>query len=257
MTFTLITGASTGIGYEVAKRFYFHGHSLLLVARNAERLEALKRELPETQNQKIKTIAMDLSSPNAARLLFEQTQHNGWYVDTLINNAGFGTFGLFDETNLETLENMMHLNMVTLTALMHFFIKPMRAAKHGQVINIASTAAFQGIPKFSVYAASKAFVLHLSEALHVEYKNYGICVSAICPGATATQFAIRAQMQNSKIFKPAVSATPEAVAALCYSTWKNRKAIAVHGIANRLLVFLSRFMPRTLNTKLAGKFVDV
>jgi short-subunit dehydrogenase len=257
MAYTLITGASAGIGYEIAKCFYSHGHSLLLVARNTERLEALKQKLPETQNQKIKIIAMDLSSPNAARLLFEQTQQHGWHVNTLINNAGFGTFGRFDETHIDTLENMMNLNMINLTALIHFFITPMCKAKHGHIINIASTAAFQGIPKFSVYAASKAFVLHLSEALHVEYKNYGICVSAICPGATTTLFAERAQMQNSKIFKPAVSATPESVAALCYNTWKSRKAIAVHGIANRLLVFLSRFIPRTLNSKLAGKFVDV
>lgn len=256
MAYTLITGASAGIGYELAKCFYSNGHSLILVARNVNALNALKAELPETENQNVKIIALDLSINDAARVLFEKTQQEGWHVNTLINNAGFGTFGVFDDLDLETLQNMMTLNMINVTALMHFFIKPMREKKQGQVINIASTAAFQGIPKFSVYAATKAFVLHLSEALHVEYKKYGVHVSVICPGATSTLFASRAQMQNSKIFKPALSATPQAVAALCYKIWKTRKAIAIHGFANRLLVLLSRFIPRTLNTTMAGKFVD-
>ena len=257
MNYTLITGASSGIGMELAKIFYTQGHSLILVARNESRLNALKAQLNSQEHQKIHCIPMDLSIPGASKRLYETLQQNNFHVETLVNNAGYGSFGRFDSISLDLHQNMLQLNMLALTELTHYLLVPMLEQKKGCVLNIASTAAFQGIPFFSVYAATKAYVLHLSEALHEEYHALGIRVSAVCPGATATEFAQRANMQNNRLFQSAFTASSEEVAKLCYRVCNSDRPIVIHGLGNRLLTWLSRWIPRKLGVRMAGKMVSM
>jgi uncharacterized protein len=249
MSTVLITGASGGIGYELAKLFARDHHNLVLVARSADKLAQVAREL-ETPGAPVKTIALDLASPPAPRFLFDQLQRDAIAVDILINNAGFGTFGEFAGTGEEEILGQIELNITALTRLTHLFLPPMIARRSGRVMNVASVAGFQPGPLMAVYYATKAYVISFSEAIANELRNSEVTVTCFCPGATHTGFAQRAGIQESRLFKlGAMSA--EKVALDGYRAVMEGRGLAISGLHNRALVQSERFAPRRLTTAIS------
>jgi short-subunit dehydrogenase len=243
MKTALITGASGGIGYELAKLFARDGYELILVARDHGRLneasEALSREfhVPTTVH------AIDLSSPSSAQFLSDAVARSGKAVDVLVNNAGFGLFGAFKDTKLERELSMIQLNITSLTELTKLFLPAMLARGSGRILNVASTAAFQPGPLMAVYYASKAYVLSFSEALAEELSGTGVTVTTLCPGPTETGFQRLAQMEGSKLFRRGVASSAQ-VAAQGYRAMNAGRRLTIAGLANRLMAFSIRFLPR-------------
>ena len=185
---TLITGASSGIGEEFARRYAAQKQDLVLVARSQDKLNKLAEEFTSQHGIRVTVFALDLSEPDAAERLWEETNRAGLEIDVLVNNAGFGTSGDVADENPERLEQEVRLNCLTLTGLTARYLPAMRERKNGTIINIASTAAFQPLPHMAVYGATKAFVLSFTEALWSETRKDGIRVLAVCPGSTDTPF---------------------------------------------------------------------
>jgi uncharacterized protein len=188
MSYTLITGASTGIGKEFAILCAMNQENVILVARNSDKLESLANELRNKYAVLVEVIVADLSQAGAAKKVFEKSEAYGLVVAKLINNAGIGLNGKFIEYSLELQMQLMQLNMNTLVELTHLYANTMRQHGGGEILNIASTAAFQAGPYMAVYYASKAFVLSFSEAIYSEFQEEGITVTVLCPGATKTDF---------------------------------------------------------------------
>ncbi|MEA3009057.1 MAG: uncharacterized protein QOJ91_749 [Sphingomonadales bacterium] len=234
---TLITGASAGLGVHFARQCRARGDELVLVARRKDRLEALASELGSAH-----VIAADLASPGAAGRLLGEVESLGLEVDTLINNAGFGSAGAFVEAPPERLLEMIDLNVRSLTELCRLALPPMLERGRGSILNVASTAAFQAGPYSAVYYATKAYVLSLSEALHEEAKGRGVHVSALCPGPTATEFFEVAGSPNGRLAKMATD--PKAVVAAGLAGLARNKAIVIPGAANKMGASASRFLPR-------------
>ena len=251
----LITGASGGIGLELAKIFAEKKQDLVLVARSAQKLESLQKELTECQGVRVDVIPKDLSRREAARELFEEVRSKGLFVEILVNNAGVGSFGAFAEIELSAHENQMDLNMVSLTQLTRLFLQPMLERKRGKIMNVASTAAFQPGPMMAVYYASKAYVLHLSEALADELRGSGVTVTALCPGPTRTGFQEKADMGGSKLFRSAVMSA-ESVAREGYLGLMRGQAVVITGFRNKLLANSARFAPRSLMTRIVRKIQE-
>ena len=195
----LITGASSGIGLAMAKDFANRGANLILTARSEDKLMQLAEDLSD-KNIKTHVFIEDISLPNSAQKLFNQVNAAELEVDVLVNNAGYGRWGNFDECPMEDYENMVHLNVTSLTELSYLFVDQMVKRGSGGIINVASTAAFFPIPYSAVYAATKAYVLSLSEALNFEYSKKGVHVMAVCPGATESKF-IKVATENSERLK--------------------------------------------------------
>ena len=185
---TLITGASSGIGEEFARRYAAQKQDLVLVARSQDKLNKLAEEFTSQHGIRVTVFALDLSEPDAAERLWEETNRAGLEIDVLVNNAGFGTSGDVADESPERLEQEVRLNCLTLTGLTARYLPAMRKRKNGTIINIASTAAFQPLPHMAVYGATKAFVLSFTEALWSETRKDGIRVLAVCPGSTDTPF---------------------------------------------------------------------
>ncbi|MFL5728953.1 MAG: SDR family NAD(P)-dependent oxidoreductase [Cytophagaceae bacterium] len=245
----LITGASSGIGMELARVFARHNHDLVIVARNEAKLNDLAKELQEKYQVRVKVIAKDLTQVNAADLLYSQLRHEKISIDVLINNAGFGTFGHFVDSTLRLQTEMMQLNMIALTQLCHLFGKEMIKAGKGHILNVASTAAFQPGPLMSVYFATKAYVLSLSEALHNELSDRGVSVSCLCPGLTETGFQKVAVMEEAGLVKGKKMMSAAEVAETAYEGLKKNKTIIIPGFKNKFLAFSVRLSPRNLVTK--------
>ena len=197
MKSVLITGASSGIGYEFAKIYAKNGHNLVITARRQENLENIRKEL-ESYSVKIETIVLDLSKEGAAKKLYENVKEKGIVIDTLINNAGFGLYGNFIETDVDREAEMIDLNIKSLVILTKLFLKDMIAIDKGEILNVASIAAFQPGPLMSVYYASKSFVLSFSEAVRNEIRKTNVNISVLCPGPTATEFERSANLEKSK-----------------------------------------------------------
>ena len=246
----LITGASGGIGYELAKLFAADGNNLVLVARNEQKLNEVKREIEKEFGVTVNVITCDLSKPRAAIEVFEATTNLNIKVDYLVNNAGFGDFGLFYERRFEKQSDMVSLNVTALTELCHLYLPQMVEKRHGKILNVASIAAFQPGPLMAVYYATKAFVLSLTEALSVELKGTGVTVTALCPGPTKTGFEDTAKLESSGLFKNLKVVTAKEVAIYGYKQMKKNKVIAIHGFMNRLIVCGSKLAPRALVRKL-------
>jgi short-subunit dehydrogenase len=200
MSTVLITGASGGIGYELAKLFARDHHNLVLVARSGDKLVQVAAEL-RTRDVTVKTIALDLATSLAPKFLFDQLQTDGLAVDILINNAGFGAFGEFAQMSNDEIFGQIQLNIIALTELTRLFLPPMLARRSGRIMNVASTAGFQPGPLMAVYYATKAYVISFTEALANEVRNSGVTVTCFCPGATHTGFAKRAGNDKSRLFK--------------------------------------------------------
>jgi uncharacterized protein len=245
----LVTGASGGIGEELARRLAADGRDLVLVARSRDRLEKLADELAGRHKVAARVLARDLTDPNAPRGIFEELRASGVEVETLVNNAGFGSYGLFAETDEERELDLLQVNVVALTHLTKLFLPGMIARRLGYVMNVASTAAFQPGPLMAVYYASKAYVLSFSEALSNETEGTGVVVSCLCPGPTETGFVEAAKMQQSKLFeRGAMSA--RAVAEAGYEGMLAGKRVVIPGARNNLLARTVGFLPRGLVAKI-------
>lgn len=248
----LITGASSGIGYEIAFIHARHGDNLVLIARSADKLENLKTELESSYGIKVLNIKADLTIPLEAEKIYRQLKESEINIDFLINNAGFGLYGKFHELEWTRQEAMINLNIVTLAHFCRLFIPDMLARGQGKIMNIASTASFLPGPGMAVYYASKAFVLHFSEALQYELRNSGVTVTALCPGPTISNFQEVASVQDSRLVKGKKLPTSKEVAEYGYKAMMNGKTVAVHGLMNKLITFGVRLNPRKLNTAIAA-----
>jgi uncharacterized protein len=244
----LVTGASGGIGADLARLFAADGHDLVLVARSEEKLSGLAEELSGGHNVVARALPADLARPEAPREISDRLRAEGVAVDALVNNAGVGSYGLFAETDLRAELDLLQINVVALTHLTKLFLPAMIARRRGYVMNVASTAAFQPGPLMAVYYASKAYVLHLSEALSNETAGTGVTVTALCPGPTETGFVAAAGMGESKLFDANVMDS-RAVAAEGYRGMLAGKSIVIPGLRNRLLAGSYRLAPRGLITR--------
>jgi short-subunit dehydrogenase len=243
--YALITGASSGIGLELAKLFARNGYGLILVGRERTTLERVGRELSRTHGVPHRAIAKDLIRSGAAEEIFDEIIRASIHVDVMVNSAGVGTYSCFAESDLEAELAMMQLNMVSLTHLTKLCLNEMLARGEGKILNVASTAAFQPGPLMAVYFATKAYVLSFSEALANELNGSGITVSVLCPGPTHSRFQQRAGMQGSRLFHRGVM-DAATVAAIGYRGLMRGTTIIVPGFVNRLLTFAVRIAPRRL-----------
>ena len=252
MNTALITGASSGIGEVFARRLAARGRNVLLVARSEEKLVTLCNELGRSNSIRAQYVAMDLSLGESPARLFEESEKRGLTIDMLVNNAGFGSFGEFSKHDIARELNMIDLNVKSLVELTHRFLIPMRERKQGAIINVASTAGFQGVPFMATYAATKAFVLSFSEALWEENRTHGIKVLALCPGVTDTNFfeAARGQKPPAR-----VAQSPEDVVDTALRALARGKSHVVSGWTNRAMVEVERLTPRSLVTRVAGRMM--
>ena len=247
MSTALITGASGGIGYELAKIFARDRHNLVLVARSADKLGQVADEL-QTQGVSVKTIALDLAAPPAPKFLFDQLHREGVAVDILVNNAGYGFYGEFSQMPEEEILGQIQLNITALTELTRLFLPGMIARRNGRIMNVASTAGFQPGPFMAVYYATKAYVISFSEAIANELHNSGVTVTCFCPGATYTGFAQRAGTENARLFKQLGAMSAEKVAHDGYRAVMKGRTLAISGAHNWLIAQSTRFAPRKMVT---------
>ncbi|NHE59222.1 SDR family NAD(P)-dependent oxidoreductase [Cyclobacterium plantarum] len=247
----LITGASDGIGLELAKIHASKGDDLVLVARTISKLNELKSELETGFGIKVYTIQKDLSVPNAAREVYDEVAKQKISIHYLINNAGFGDFGPFHESDWDKQAQMINLNILSLTQLTKLYLEDMIRQGGGKIMNLASTAAFQPGPLMAVYFATKAYVLHFSEAINNEVKEKGITVTALCPGPTESGFKAGAKMEESSLMKGKKLPSSKEVAEFAYRKMMQGKPVAIHGIKNYIQSNAVRFAPRALSVKIA------
>lgn len=250
----LITGASGGIGYELAKTFAKNDYDLILVARSIDRLQCLQAEVIQTYGVATAVISQDLSKADSALQLWEQVEQQGLTVDVLVNNAGFGDYGPFADCDWSKHSALLQLNMVTLTHLTRLCLPPMLERGYGKILNVASTAAFQPGPFMAAYYASKSYVMSFTEALAHELEGTGITATVLCPGPTrGTDFQKRAELDDLEFFKTLKLPEAYEVAQFAYNALERNQRVAVHGLVNRLLVFTNRIMPRRMVTNAVGQ----
>lgn len=243
----LITGASSGIGLEFAKVFAQNGYDLVLVARSTDKLQKLASEL---KTVKTHIISKDLSLPTAPKEVYDELEAQGIQIEVLVNNAGFGDYGFFHETDWSKQAQMIDLNMRALTELTYLFGKKMVARKSGKILQVASSAAFQPGPLMSVYYATKHYVLAFSEGIANEWKDFGVTVTTLCPGPTESGFQAGAAMEESKLVKGKKMPTSADVAKYGYKALMRGTVVAVHGMVNWLLAMSVRFVPRGMVTNM-------
>lgn len=240
----LITGASGGIGYELAKLFAKDHYNLVLVARSSDKLNQVASQLRQQFGLNVEAMALDLAQDQSVKMLFEHLKGEKLEVDVLVNNAGFGVFGEFAEMPEEEILGQVQLNVVALTHLTRLFLPAMIERRQGKIMNVASTAAFQPGPLMAVYYATKAYVLSFSEALANEVAGTGVVVSCFCPGATDTGFQKRAGIENSRLFKKIGAMNVETVARDGYRGLMAGKTLVISGTRNWLVAESVRFAPR-------------
>ena len=254
--YALITGASNGIGLELARTAASNNYNLILLARNAEKMMQLRAELEELYPIKVLAVGCDLTDPDAVEKVAALLQTRGIVPEILINNAGFGMYGPFEKIGTDTEENMIQLNITSLTDLTKVMYRQMRSRGSGKILNVSSIAGFMPGPCMSVYHATKAYVLSFTEALAVEAKGSGVTVTALCPGPTETNFENRASAGAGISAFKKFGKLPTAAKVAQYG-WKSMmkgKTVAIHGKQNRRMVFFSRFLPRETVANLTGKF---
>jgi len=256
MATALITGASNGIGLELAKIYASKGNNLVLVARNVLKLNEIKAELEKQYKIKVLNIGIDLSMPNAAQEVYNQTTANNIQVDYLINNAGFGDFGMFTETDWNKELQMINLNITTLTQFTKLYLRDMVKRGKGKIMNLASTAAFQSGPTMAVYYATKAYVLNFSEAIDNEVRSKGVTVTTLCPGPTESGFQAASAMEESNLVKGRKLPSAKEVAQYGYDSMMKGKVVAIHGIMNWIMAQSVRFFPRAAVVKITRKMQD-
>lgn len=243
----VVTGASSGIGAAIARILAARGWSLLLIARRAGALDALAREIRDSHGIAVDLLVADLATePGLAAALDTLTRRDA-DIGVLVNNAGVGTVGPFEDMPPAEIQRIMDLNMVALTRLTRSVLPGMTARKKGRILNVASTAAFQPGPEMAVYFATKAYVTSLSQALASETQGTGVTVTALCPGATATEFGPLSGIDRTRAFSGLLPiADPEAVARFGIAAMEKGRRLAIHGWYNVVLAMLSRIAPMAL-----------
>jgi uncharacterized protein len=248
----LITGASTGIGRELAMLFAKDNYRLVLIAREKGRLEDLAEELKQAHRTEVTILAKDLSLFQSVEEVCLTLEQNGIHIDILVNNAGFGVFGPFLTTDWDKEAQMIQLNILTLTHLTKRLLPAMVQKRSGRIMFVASTGSFQpGGPFLSVYYATKAYILSFSEAITHELKGTGVSVTTLCPGPTSTEFEKRAGFRQSKVFEK-VLMDAKVVAEIGYKGLRSGKSLVIPGIQNKVSILGVRFLPRKVTTQLIG-----
>ncbi|MDA0735343.1 MAG: SDR family oxidoreductase [Chloroflexi bacterium] len=250
----LITGATGGIGYETAKLFARDKYNLVLVARGEQRLKELGDELTKEYGITVMALAQDLAKLGASEEIFSNVQQQSITIDVLVNNAGFGSYGFFAESDLTKEMDMIQVNINALTHLTKLFLPGMLQRKSGKILNVASTAAFFPGPIMAVYYASKAYVLSFSEAIANELKGTGVTVTALCPGPTRTGFQSNAAVGNARLFESSQLMSAETVAKVGYKGLMRGKTVVIPGLTNQLMSLSPRFTPRNLTTSIVRYF---
>jgi short-subunit dehydrogenase len=249
---SLITGASSGFGVQFAKLLAARKSNLVLAARRTEPMERLAAELRQKHGVNIAIETFDLARPGAGTEIKLRLDTRGVSIDILVNNAGYGWYGSFIDQPLDTITNMLQLNVTTLTELTHLFAADMVERRTGHILLIASLLGYQAVPGYAVYAATKAYVLLLGEALHQELEPHGVAVTALCPGPSATSFAEVAGARSSPLLKM-MTMDPHTVAEAGIRAMLERRATMVPGFLNKAIVFLDRLMPRPMQRTIFGK----
>jgi len=247
----LITGASYGIGEAFARQLAAQGANLVLTARSIERLETLAAELRNNHSISVRVIEADLSDYYSPHSIFQQTEGRGLQIDMLVNNAGFGAVGDFADLPLDRQIEMVQVNVMAMVALTHLFLQPMLLRRDGAIIQLASTASFQGVPYSSIYAATKSFALIFSEGLWAECRSLGVRVMALCPGPTATHFQVVAGTASQR--DPKKMQTADEVVSAGLKALADGRSHVISGFSNRAMVFIERLAPRSLVTRIATK----
>jgi uncharacterized protein len=251
----LITGASGGIGFELALLFGRDRYDCILVARSADKLHALAARLESEFRVKTLVVAKDLSNPAAVDEIYEEVTAAAMNVDVLVNNAGFTVFGLFTQTDLDAELEMLQVNVVALTALTKLFLKGMVERRYGRILNLGSTASFEPGPLMAVYYASKAYVLSFSEALANELRGTGVTVTALAPGPTRTGFQKRGDLEDSRLAQGQI-ADAQSVALAGYRGLMAGKTIVIPGFSNKLIPWVVRVSPRGAVTRVVRRMQE-
>jgi short-subunit dehydrogenase len=229
---------------------------LVLVARSKDKLEKIKAELESEYKISVYIICKDLSLPNSAQEVYDEVLRRKISIDYLINNAGFGDYGFFSDADLNKISQMISLNITALTHLMRLYLHDMTKRGKGKIMNTASLAAFQPGPLMAAYYASKAYVLSLSQAAANEARDYGVTITALCPGPVASGFWDINSLEKNKMIKNKKLPTSKEVAEYGYAAMMKGKEIAVHGFVNKLIVFIERLFPRLLIVKIVRKLQE-
>jgi short-subunit dehydrogenase len=252
MAYALITGASKGIGKEIAAELAKRNYDLLLVARSESLLAEVAKELSTTYNVKADYLSVDLAAVDVAQQVIDWTTQKGYEVSILVNNAGYGLVGSFDSYSISQNRDMLNLNIATLTEMCHHFLPMLKRQPKAYIMNIASSTAYQALPLMAAYAASKIYVLNFSRGLKLELKKTSVSVTCISPGATSTNFNDRANLQE-KARKAAekVTMTPQDVAKQSVEAMFAGKAEFVPGLVNKLGKFLAWIAPKAITESVA------
>ena len=251
--YTLITGATSGIGYELALIAAREKNNLVLVARDSVKLETVRTEIRRQHKEvSVKILTVDLAKANAAKKVLGFCHANDLFIDTLINNAGFGDYGQFSKSDLNVQRSMIDLNIKTLTELTHLFLPNMLKNKNGKIMNLGSVASFLPGPLMSVYFATKNYVLSFSRALSEELRGTGVTVTCLCPGATSTGFGKAAHVSETHATANPKT-TPKEVAEFGWYSMQAGETVAIYGIGNRIMLQLTKFVPRSIVTRLVKR----
>jgi short-subunit dehydrogenase len=253
--YALVTGASSGIGYELAKLFAKDGKNLVVVARSKDKLEELKTDIENKYGTGVKVLPKDLSDSKSPQEVYSELENEGVNIDVLVNNAGFSVWGMFYKTDLQEELEMIQVNITSLIHLTKLFLNNMLENKSGWILNVASLCGFSSVPLESVYCASKSCILHFSEALANELQGTGVSVTCLCPGATETLFYKRANMEDSKAAHMKMMDAAK-VADVGYAALRKGKAIAIPGVQNRLMQFSGRLATRGLATRISRSMLE-
>ena len=251
----LITGASGGIGYELALLFARDGFDCILVARSRDNLDALGARIEAEFRVKTLVLAKDLSKPSSVDEIYEEVSAASMPVDVLVNNAGFPVYGLFTVTDLGTELEMLQVNVVALTQLTKLFLRGMIERRYGRILNLASTAAFEPGPLMAVYYASKAYVLSFSEALANELHGTGVTVTTLAPGPTRTGFQKRGRLEDSRLVQGNIGDAPS-VALAGYRGLMAGKTLVIPGFSNKLIPWIVRVSPRGVVTRVVRRMQE-
>lgn len=247
----LVTGASSGLGVDFAKQLAAIGCHLLLVARREDRLRTVAADIMAQYGVQVEIITLDLSLPEAPQQLYDQLQTAGKQVDVLINNAGYGLYGEFDQLDWQRQQNMLQLDIMTLTHLTKLFIKDMIARNSGYILQVASIGGYQPSPLYATYSAAKSFVLSFSEAVNYELRNTGVKLTVVSPGVTKTEFLVVSGQQPTLYQRLSMMQSTDVVRIALNALWHGQPSV-IPGFMNALTIFLStRLMPRWMSIRLA------
>jgi short-subunit dehydrogenase len=257
MAYALITGGGKGIGKAIAMELSSRGYNILLVSRTQEDLVQVSNKIEAMYPVKAQYFTGDLSVEGVESKILQWIQSLDVEIEILVNNAGYGLSGYFDTQNLDTVKNMMQLNMITLTAITYVFLPQLKNQEKSFILNIASTAAYQAIPELSVYAATKSFVLSFSRSLRVELKNSSVSVTCVLPGPTNTAFMQRANLSEKGLeLVKKIHTQPEKVAKTAVHALLSGKTEVIPGLKNKLTRFFSWLLPKSLVERISGKLIQ-